>query len=593
MGVQARHRQVDGHGAVVRRVRRRRHEDDGAALANGNGVASIEALDVAGPRGGAAIAEMLARADSATRARMIVGLQRMKGNAHVQRLLQREDDRTATGEAVRREPAIATDDTPKLNSAMFSNDGVLESVMQKKVVLDVNKNGPSHVNSIRKLQQGLIAQNLEITAGPTGFFGQQTKTAVEKFQVENQLDKDGRVGRNTLGKLDALLPAAGPSPNPNPNPNPQPGPTPGPLVPELSAAVDATLIQYQFMLTRQRDALAAVRRDLGDLDKPAVPFVKALFIQLLKSTYAFVFGATGEGLKIIVEHALEGIPDKDRREIYGEASAEVFKNLGLEEKIVHLIIEDPGDPLATLDAWFDYRLRVLTEAGLKSQLHFVTEVKPDLLRKLSNDPRAIFLRLLEAKTWEIGVGQAAAAAFEMQKGAELNDWAIYQAQAALKKPLTAKKGTDLRGAEKNTAGVLELVLHGQRPEDGFPVKVESARITGFSKRTRQQLQNKPIGQLTGIPIAGRGTVVLPPGAQAHIDIGRNEKDEHFSWNEDKRGERWLKFRSAAAATDKPSLADVKPEDIDKASAEDGARRVFLRDIDDKKPKDLPGGLDKA
>jgi hypothetical protein len=331
------------------------------------------------------------------------------------------------------------------------------------------------------------------------------------------------------------------------------------------------------MLTRQRDALQAVRRDLSNLDKPKAHFDEALVDQFLTSFLAFYFGAVGGALKVIVEHGLAKRLGEDGAKVFADASDKMFESLGLKEQVAHAI-EDPKDPLATLDEWFDLRLRVLTENGLKSQLAFVQKIKPTLLTQPPSS----------ARHWETSVGEAAAAAYKIQFDREISDWATYQAQAQLKKK-SAKGGINLNDAPESTTGVLELALEGGEPKDGFEVRVTSARITGLSERTRLHLAKQPIEKLAGLPIAARGPIVAK-GAAGRIEIGRNETGEFFSWSTDKIGEFWLRAR--AASREKP-FEFLTAEDLLKVTPQDGAQGVFGRDLDVVVLRELKGGLDKA
>ncbi len=73
----------------------------------------------------------------------------------------------------------------------------------------------SHGSGVRLVQQGLIdlGFNMPISVrkfgSPDGIYGNETVSSIKKFQQVHGLPSDGVAGRNTLAKLDQLLPTAG------------------------------------------------------------------------------------------------------------------------------------------------------------------------------------------------------------------------------------------------------------------------------------------------------------------------------------------------------------------------------------------------
>jgi hypothetical protein len=100
--------------------------------------------------------------------------------------------------------------------------------------------------SVRILQQALIELGYPLPistqkyASPDGDYGNETKGAVEAFQRANGLasEADGRVGRNTLAKLDQKVVQLR---KPRPQLPPLPGSTPVPVLDPLTADVVAIL----------------------------------------------------------------------------------------------------------------------------------------------------------------------------------------------------------------------------------------------------------------------------------------------------------------------------------------------------------------
>ena len=91
--------------------------------------------------------------------------------------------------------------------------------------------GDSGIN-VQKLQQFLIAQGFSIPAGATGYFGNQTKSAVASFMQANGIQNYGGsatygfADQRVLTKITELSCGSGTNPNPNPNPSHAPPPTP-------------------------------------------------------------------------------------------------------------------------------------------------------------------------------------------------------------------------------------------------------------------------------------------------------------------------------------------------------------------------------
>jgi hypothetical protein len=88
-------------------------------------------------------------------------------------------------------------------------------------------------HAVALLQGGLIAVGNKMPisttrkhGAPDGIYGAETQRVVRKFQADQKLSPDGIAGRNTVTRLDALLPAAALPPKP-PEPVPPP-PAPSP-----------------------------------------------------------------------------------------------------------------------------------------------------------------------------------------------------------------------------------------------------------------------------------------------------------------------------------------------------------------------------
>lgn len=112
-----------------------------------------------------------------------------------------------------------------LTSPRFAGDARLQAASENNPPI---KKGEPDREAVKKIQQGLRDFNDPFigfmplsfkTGGPDGKFGDETFIAVQKFQIKHKLlNKDGKpdgiVGRNTMGKLDALYPGAATVPVP-------------------------------------------------------------------------------------------------------------------------------------------------------------------------------------------------------------------------------------------------------------------------------------------------------------------------------------------------------------------------------------------
>jgi peptidoglycan hydrolase-like protein with peptidoglycan-binding domain len=103
-------------------------------------------------------------------------------------------------------PAV---DTPVLKSDLLKGDNILKAVANGRLVLDATG---GRVEGIGPVQDALNQLGFTIDLGRSGqfrgFFGEKTKAAVKAFQASANIDVDGRVGRDTIKKLDESLMAS-------------------------------------------------------------------------------------------------------------------------------------------------------------------------------------------------------------------------------------------------------------------------------------------------------------------------------------------------------------------------------------------------
>jgi len=99
-----------------------------------------------------------------------------------------------------------------LKSPRFSTNPRLQRASENNPALARGERG----DAVRLLQQALIDTGFPMPlstrrfGSPDGIYGQETVTQVRAFQAKHGLSVDGSAGRQTLGKLDALLPGAAP-----------------------------------------------------------------------------------------------------------------------------------------------------------------------------------------------------------------------------------------------------------------------------------------------------------------------------------------------------------------------------------------------
>ena len=150
-----------------------------------------------------------ARADTVN---TILGWQQTLGNQAVQR-------RLTEGNPPRVQRGLTDEDKAQnLTSPRFAGDVRLEAAYDNSPALAQGARG----DAVAKVQQGLIddgfpmPRSVDDTGQTDGIYGSETRGVVIQFQDKHGLGKDGIVGRETMGKLDALYPAAKPQPKPQP-----------------------------------------------------------------------------------------------------------------------------------------------------------------------------------------------------------------------------------------------------------------------------------------------------------------------------------------------------------------------------------------
>jgi hypothetical protein len=147
----------------------------------------------------------------------ILQLQATIGNRAVQRMLaqgQIRSDGTLSGKIQR--GLSAEERAQNLTSSRFAGNQRLEDAYDNNPAMSSGSG-----EAVKIIQQALLDLGYAMpvstssTGEPDGIYGSETRKIVKQFQIDQQLpDKDGVVGRQTLGRLDELFGAPPPESKP-------------------------------------------------------------------------------------------------------------------------------------------------------------------------------------------------------------------------------------------------------------------------------------------------------------------------------------------------------------------------------------------
>jgi len=208
-------------GGRVRPARSRRRSNGAKPVARGpvahdtiagGGLSSDAALAQLAPGD---LPQVLARSDTATRAGIILRLQRMQGNAQVQRIIQDGSATPLADGPIQRAPSVVAD--KPLTSPRFADSTRLQKAHHNQPAMRI---GEPDADAVVRIQQALLDDGFDMpistkkTGKPDGIYGRETYKVVKAFQSKYGLNPDGVVGRLTLDKLDELY--SGPPPAPKP-----------------------------------------------------------------------------------------------------------------------------------------------------------------------------------------------------------------------------------------------------------------------------------------------------------------------------------------------------------------------------------------
>jgi peptidoglycan hydrolase-like protein with peptidoglycan-binding domain len=104
-----------------------------------------------------------------------------------------------------------------LKSPRFASNSRLQQASTNMAPVRRGSTGP-HVAIVQQafIDLGLAMAITTKKGAPDGIFGGETESRVWQFQARTGLTKDGVIGKETMAKLDELLPTAGPPPKPLP-----------------------------------------------------------------------------------------------------------------------------------------------------------------------------------------------------------------------------------------------------------------------------------------------------------------------------------------------------------------------------------------
>ena len=329
-------------------------------------------------------------------------------------------------------------------------------------------------------------------------------------------------------------------------------PTPVPGNEELETVLNLISIAYQLLLTRERDGLLALCRDLTPLDQPEASATAQVLISILIGLVSFLYGF-GEGA--IRQSIIKALNDrlKDHQERIKDldegtnqvVSAILQAGQGAIAKAGDRNIKTRSDLLA---GFCDNQLDQVTREGFAALGTFETDFKPRLRqpaaaggkqdpRNQSGDPRVdVAWKKLDA------VNDTAANAFQVHYDAALRQWDSKLAQRQLGVDEESVKDTNLdplKGDADIPTGVLKVevfipIVFGKvKPEQVF-----RARIDGLSERVRTQLQGRRGADLN-LPIVADSSIA---GSVVGVRVGITESHRVVHLTTDAGGAQWLTER---------------------------------------------------
>ena len=322
---------------------------------------------------------------------------------------------------------------------------------------------------------------------------------------------------------------------------------------ELETVLNRISIAYQLLLTRERDGVLALCRDLSNLDKPEASATVQVLVAILTGLLTFLYGF-GEGAlrQAIIKALNDRLSDhQERIKDLDEGTNQVLSAIlqagqGALGKAGGRNIKTRADLLA---GFCDNQLDQVTQEGFAALDKVETDLKPLFKkpaaaggkrdpRNQSGDPRVdVALGKLDA------VNATAGQAFRIHYDAALRQWTSHLAQAKLGVDEENVKDTNLdplKGDADIPTGVLKVELFISIPLFG-KIKREQvfgASIDGLSERVRTQLQGKRGSDLR-LPIVADSSVA---GSVVGVRVGITESQRVVHLTTDPGPSQWLMDR---------------------------------------------------
>jgi len=457
----------------------------------------------------------------------VLALQRASGNAAVAGLVSQQRSgsaplevtngrlqRAPDGAFVKLDPR-AIDDELHLRASFWGSDASegsrLDTAFHNNRPLTAADNGPD----VKKMQEALITVGFPMPKfGADGKWGDETDKAVARFQGANGIPVGGfEAGRKTFLALDAHL-GAGPGPKPNPQPNPQPNPTPTPKNDaELESVLDRIDVAYQKMITRERDGVEALGRDLSNLDKPKPSDAQQVLFFMLSVISASLYGLGEGALRLAIKKSINEVDvlSEAMKSDIDNANDKVFDSMN--DRFLKDLTSTPKGDESRADLLADFNdehLAAVTNAGFGAADSFEAEGKAQLRkdagpskkrdpRNQSGDPRVDgALQMLD------NINSQANAAFQLHYDKSLQAWDSKLAQAKLGVDSDNLEDTNLeplKGSADIGQGILQVLLDIL---SGPTEEVVDARIDGLSPRVRTKLTGKTPAE-AGLPVVADGS----------------------------------------------------------------------------------------
>jgi peptidoglycan hydrolase-like protein with peptidoglycan-binding domain len=181
---------------------------NGALRGRGNGPVQIALMtEMQQTHGNRAMQRFLQRTTSRQSA---VPVQRCGGQVHAGCKAcggdELEEQQLPVARSVTLQRLTADEKVANLKSTKYAGNPRLENAFDNSPAMGIGEQG----DAVRLVQEGLVADGFPMpkstqpSGALDGAFGQETLNAVRQFQGKHGLSPDGRVGRQTMGKLDEL-----------------------------------------------------------------------------------------------------------------------------------------------------------------------------------------------------------------------------------------------------------------------------------------------------------------------------------------------------------------------------------------------------